>query len=47
MKDKYLASEVNTSQGNYRVIVGKSIINELGKELDSAGLINKKCFRIG
>tara|TARA_B110000438_G_scaffold151970_1_gene146002 strand:+ start:4108 stop:5211 length:1104 start_codon:yes stop_codon:yes gene_type:complete len=46
MKDKYLASEVNTSQGNYRVIVGKSIINELGKELDSAGLINKKCFLI-
>ena len=46
MNDKYLASQVNTSQYNYRVIVGKSILNELGKELNSAGLANKKCFLI-
>jgi len=46
MKDKYLASQVNTTQGNYRVIVGKSILSELGKELDSASLTNKKCFLI-
>ena len=44
MKNKYLASEVNTSQGNYRVIVGKSILNLLGRELEYAGIEKKKCF---
>ena len=44
--DKYLASTVNTSQGDYRVIVGKSILSELGKELEKANLKNKKCFFI-
>ena len=46
MKDKYLASQVNTSQGSYRIIVGKSILSELGKELDIANLKDKKCFLI-
>ena len=46
MKNKYLASEVNTSQGNYRIIVGKSILNLLGRELEYAGIEKKKCFII-
>ena len=40
--DKYLASTVNTSQGDYRVIVGKSILSELGKELEKANAMLKK-----
>ena len=46
MGNKYLASTINTSQGDYRVIVGKSILGELGKELDKANLNNKRCFLI-
>lgn len=46
MNNNYLASEVNTSQGNYRVIVGRDILKELGNELDYAGLGGKKCFLI-
>ena len=44
MDNKYLAATINTSQGDYRVIVGKSILTELGKELNKANLKNKKCF---
>jgi len=46
MENKYLAAKVNTTQGDYRVIVGKSILSQLGKELNIANLNNKKCFLI-
>jgi len=46
MENKYLEATINTSQGDYRVIVGKSILGELGKELYKANLNNKKCFLI-
>ena len=40
MNNKFLAAKVNTSQGDYRVIVGKSILNTLGPELENANLKN-------
>lgn len=46
MENNYLATTVNTTQGDYRVIVGKSILSEMGKELEIANLNNKKCFLI-
>lgn len=46
MNNKFLAAKVNTSQGDYRVIVGKSILNTLGPELENANLKNKRCFLI-
>ena len=45
MKNKYLAAEINTSQGNYRVIVGKSILNFLAKEL-CFSRVNKNSIRL-
>lgn len=46
MKNKYLAAEVRTSQGNYRVIVGKNILDLLGKELEFTAIKKKTCFII-
>ncbi|KAA1294307.1 MAG: 3-dehydroquinate synthase [Chloroflexi bacterium] len=46
MNNNYLASEVKTTQGNYRVIVGKDILGEMKSELEYAGLKGKKCFLI-
>ncbi|MDA1278781.1 MAG: 3-dehydroquinate synthase [Chloroflexi bacterium] len=38
MQDTNLAAVVNTSQGSYRVLVGRDIVDDLGFELRSTGL---------
>ena len=36
--DENLAAVVNTTQGDYRVIVGRGVINDIGPEMTAAGL---------
>lgn len=38
MQDQNLATVVNTTQGSYRVIVGRDVVDELGSELQKTGL---------
>ena len=37
-QDQHLAATVNTTQGSYRVVVGRNIIDDLGLELSKTGL---------
>ena len=42
--DKNLAAVVKTSQGAYRVIVGRGVIESIGAEMASAGLQGRACI---